>query len=139
MAFNRTNIHKALAGYLNTNFSSSSNVIWENVKKDLIEGQIYVSEDYMPNDTNQITLGSSGEFRDFGLYQLTIYVPVGTSTITADTYIEELSNLYKPGTYITKSGVSVFIEKSTPAQGFQQDNWYMIPLTISWTCDLPIN
>ena len=139
MALLRSNIHKALARHLNDNFSKSSDVIWENVKKNLNVSSTYFRETYIPNDTEQKTLGSSGETEDFGLYQIDVLVPVGTSTIPTEEFIEELSILFKSGTHLIESGVDVLIEKTTAAQGFNQDNWYTTPFTISWSCYLPIN
>lgn len=139
MALLRTNIHKALARQLNENFSLATDVVWENVKKTIDVTKAYFEEIYLPNDTEPKTLGSSGETEDFGLYQINVHVPIGTSTIQSEEYIEELSILYKSGIKLIESGVSVLIEKSTPSQGFKQDNWYTTPITISWSCYLPIN
>lgn len=139
MALLRTNIHKALARHLDDNFSLSANVIWENVKKTIEVGTPYFREMYLPNDTNQVSLGSSGETEDYGLYQINVQTPIGTGTLDAEEYIEELSILYKSGLKLIESGVTVLIEKSTPSQGFDNDNWRITPITISWSCYLPIN
>jgi len=135
----RADIHKALSKHLYNNFSLPDNIIWENFPMELTLTEYYFQEYYMPTDTEQKTLGSSGEMEDFGLYQISIFSPIGVSTTTAESYVEEISGLFKSGTILTEASVSVFINKSTPAQGFKQDNWYITPITISWSCYLPIN
>lgn len=139
MALLRTNIHKALAGHLNTGFSLATNIVWENVPKSVDLDSPYFEELFMPNDSEQRTLGSAGETEDFGLYQINVNVPIGTSTLASEEYIEEISILFKSGTILSLNGVEILIEKSTPAQGYKQDNWYTTPITISWSCYLPIN
>lgn len=131
----RNVIHRALSSHLYDNFSSASTVAWENTKYEPGDlTTIWFEEIFIPNDSTEASIGIGGTQEDFGLYQINIRVPVNTGTIEADNYIDELSDLYSIGTILQKDGEEIFIEGSTAAQGISEDNWYVIPFTISWSC-----
>lgn len=135
----RNVIHRALATHLQANFSQPTKIAWENTKYITTPEEIWFEEIFLPNDTTQATLGTSGTQEDFGLYQINVIVPENTGTIEADNFIDELTSIFKIGTSIIKDGETIYIEKSTPSQGIEQDNWYVIPFTISWSSFMTIN
>ncbi len=139
MALDRNKIHRALATHLNDNFASASNVVWENTKKVFNVTDAWFEETFIPNDSRQATIMKDGYIEDFGIYRINTRVPIETGTIDSDAYIETLSKLYKPGTIITKEGLDIEITKATPSQGIPQDNWYVVPLSIYWSCYMTLN
>ena len=139
MLSDRTKVRVALQKYLKDNLSLSENIIFENVSIDPDPSKVYFGESFLTSASEQVTLLDSGDVRDIGLYQIDILAPTGRGTITTDTYIAELSTLFKNGTNISYSGIDVFIMKSYPSQGYTVDNWYMTPFTVEWECRLSLN
>lgn len=135
----RNVIHRALATYLNDNFSLANKVAWENASFKPLPDEIWFEELFFPNISGQATLGTSGLQEDIGFYQINVRVPIGTGTIEADNYVDELTQIYKLGTTINKDGEEIYIENSTPAPGIKEDNWYVIPFTVNWSCKMTIN
>jgi hypothetical protein len=135
----RNVIHRALATQINDNFSDVANMVWENTsyKPDLETP--WFEEFFLPNDSKQASLGISGTQEDFGLYQINVRTPIGQGTFASDNYIQELSELFKIGTILLKDGEYIYIENSTAAQGIPEENWYVVPFTISWSCYMTIN
>lgn len=135
----RNVIHRALATHLNSNFTAADKVAWENTEFSPSTDEIWFEEIFLPNDSEQASLGITGLQEDIGLYQINVRVPLNTGTIESDNYINELSQIYKLGTTIEKDGESIYIEQSSASQGIIEDNWYVIPFTISWSCYMTIN
>ncbi len=129
----------ALVLHLKDGFSLVDNIVSENTKKEFTASDIWFEETYMPNDSVQTTLGSAGEVRKFGMYQINIRVPLNQGRIGALSYAQEIGLKFKPGTKLTRNGYEILIEKCEPAQGFQDDNWYLVPVTVYWSCDMTIN
>jgi hypothetical protein len=132
-------IHRALAVHINNNFSDASEVVWENTSYTPDLTTPWFEEFFLPNDSRQASLGLTGEQEDFGLYQINVNIPINQGTFLSDTYIDELSQLFKIGTILEKDGEKIYIENSTAAQGIPEENWYVVPFTISWSCYMTIN
>ena len=134
-----TVVPTALVLHLKDGFSLVDNIVSENTKKEFTVDKTWFEEIYMPNDSTHTTLGSAGELRKFGLYQINIRVPLNQGRIGALTYAQEIGQKFKAGTKLTRNGYVIFIEKCEPAQGFVDDNWYLVPVTVYWSCDMTIN
>ena len=132
-------IPTALVLHFKDGFSLSANIVSENTKGAFTAEQTWFEEVYIPNDSDQITLGTAGEIRKFGLYQINIHVPINQGRIGALTYVQEIGQQFKTGTTITRNGYEILIEKCEPNQGFISDNWYLVPVSIYWSCDMTIN
>ena len=135
----RTVIYKALSKHLYNNFSVANSVAWENVDFDKAGRAVWLKEVFAPNDTEQFTIGSTGKIRDFGFYRINVYIPTGQGTFASNTYINELSQLYKHGIVLTKDNYDIIIDKATPNAGFESDGWWVTPFTIDWSCYMAIN
>lgn len=129
----------ALVLHLKTGFSLESNIVSENTKGTFTADQTWFEELYIPNDSVHTTIGTDGEVRKFGLYQINIRVPLNQGRLGALAYAQEIGLKFKPATKLYRSGYEIFIEKCEPAQGFQDDNWYLVPVTVYWSCDMTIN
>ncbi len=83
--------------------------------------------------------GTTGEIEFYGLYRINIYTPLAEGKAGTYPHIQELGLLFKNGTIITRSGYEIKIDKLVPTQGFKQTNWYVTPVTISWSCRMTLN
>jgi hypothetical protein len=139
MALDRPNIRKALSSHIFNNFSKADKFVFENTKNNFNVDEIWFEERLLPSDSRQATVMKDGYVEDFGIYQVNVRVPVGIGTIEADQYIKELSILFKPGTTIEKNGIEVDITNSSPESGVEVDNWYVLAISIYWSCYMTIN
>ena len=136
MALTRKDIHKALSTKLKAEFSLPSKIAWENVAFKVVPEEPYFEEIFIPNVSGDSTVMKNGWVREIGFYQIKVKVPVGTSTLQADDYIDELTQIYEAGTSIIKNTTSVHIKNTVAAQGFRVDDRYIVPFNIEWFCDL---
>ena len=139
MALSRNFIHRGLATELQANFSEPTRIVWENTFKSSDANEPWLEEIFLPTDTLPTTAMRDGYTRDFGIYQINVYIPTGKGTIISDNYIDELSQIFKTGVEIIKDGELIIIDRSTPTQGFIVDNWYVVPFSVYWTCDMKVN
>lgn len=94
-------------------------------------GTPYIREDFLPAQTFQADLGTSGRNRHQGIYQLTlVYPPEGP--FAADNKQTELLAHFKRGTRIEYGGIVVVIEPPWPGPKQAEADWIRRPLNIPY-------
>ncbi len=108
---------------------------WENIAFSATTGKPYISEQYIPGPSSQVTMGPLGEIEYTGLYQLQINVPANTGISADGKYGKGLLALFPPRLAITLSTGDVLRVRSdtNPYRGQRRQpvpGWSMIPVTI---------
>jgi hypothetical protein len=106
---------------------------------------IYVNNMYAPTqDTNHIqcfmlfsevtqaSLGTYGQYRLDGIFQIDVAVPVGRGRIDINPILAEIRQLYKPGTTLTNDNISVDCKSVWETTPYEGEGWYTIPVNIRW-------
>ena len=132
-------VYKILAQNLQDNYSAPTTINWENVTYTPDVNTSWIQEFFVPNESPQVTLGTDGDVESYGFYQLNVKTPSGTGTVTSGTIVQELSEIFKIKTTLSLDGYDVYIESFNPAQGIEVDGWWVIPITIDWSCYMAIN
>lgn len=96
-------------------------VAWQNQIFTPQEGQSYLRETLMPANE---TLTANNERSAIGIYQLDVFVPVGSSIKAAEDLADDIKEHFKPAQIVG----GVILERSATLQGRRDGAWYMIPV-----------
>lgn len=87
---------------------------------------------FIPYAPNQIELGTSGRSRWVGIMQVNICVPLNWGTDDLYARYDELAALFRSGLILQ----GVRIVKTYRSSAIEDDDYYMLPITIEWQSDL---
>lgn len=129
-------IEEALHSHLRA-FDVEVKISWPNQDFSAINGIEYLRPTVIPADTVQATLGEVGENRHSGLYQVDVFWPANQSSISPKQRGSQIANHFKAGTQLSREGLLIrILSPPTVGAGIQEPNWYRVPVTIPYTCDI---
>lgn len=107
---------------------------WENTPTRPAAGKPYVSEQYIPGPTRQVTVGQDGQLEVTPQYQVQVSVPENTGSGAAREYADALMGLFAPGTSMTLTNGDVLRVRTDtgPFSGQLQRGeagWVVLPVT----------
>ena len=105
-------------------------VAWENVEYEPVVGTLYLRPTNISGDTNQATLGTSGQDMTIGIYQVDVIAQAGRGKSTALLMADKVANQFKRGTDLTSNGRVVTVVSVQRAVSSQDSGWYIIPVEI---------
>lgn len=126
-------VHAALNVKLD---SLGLNTAWENKDFTPPEGDLWIRETYLPAEKRAAAIGTSSQNRHRGIYQVDVFRPSGEGSGEAEETVTAIENLFKRGTVISYSGITVKIESASRTSGREDKPWYMIPVFIRWRADI---
>lgn len=128
-----TKISAALDGHLNT-MTGKPAIAWPNDDYAPVIGTLYARPTNLAGDFGQITLGSSGQDRVDGIYQVDIFSPSGKGKLESMTMADLIADRFKRGTNITYSGLTLRIRGvSGPKNAINEDNgWFHTFIEITY-------
>jgi hypothetical protein len=132
MSAAETPIRAALVTYLQT-LASLPPVAWENVPYTPTIGTMFIRPVLLPAETFQAEIGTLGQNEHTGIYQISIFSPIGIGTLTAYTLRDALINHFKRGTTLVYSGVTTKILKCYCNSDIQETDWLHIPVNIRYS------
>lgn len=89
----------------------------------------------LPAETQIIGIGTGGQRKDQGLYQIDIYWPQNSGSLDANTMGDLIQNSFVRGTYYINGTVKVLIDSvyRLPAGPLTGTVFYHIPLMVRWS------
>lgn len=115
--------------------SKSLHIVYRNQFYQPADGEIYLRVFTLPAGTASQDL--AGQHRTFaGVYQVSVIGPAGQGTLTIDSLIEELSDLYPLNARLSRKGLTVQI--MTPVEqgpDIQDDTTFTIPVSFQYRAD----
>jgi hypothetical protein len=105
-------------------------IAWENVSFTPVIGTPYLQPFLLPGEPYQAEQGEAGQNRHAGVYQVSIYAPSGAGVGVINALADAVCNLFKRGTVLTYSPISLTIWKAYPGPMMQDTDWIHIPITI---------
>lgn len=106
-------------------------------------GQPYLEVSFLPNQTDRAGVGINAPRRHRGLLQVTVYGKEFDGSLPTSEIADSVIEHFAPDTVIDRNGVRVRIgsydgSASVPyrSQGFNDDGWRIVPVTIPWWCDI---
>lgn len=121
-----------IAGALRTRLStlaSSPPVAWQNINYKPNSKVLYLRETILPGETLQASMGDDGKDIHNGLYQIDVFIPEGQGR---STWPDDIADHFKRGTVLTQNLVDVRIRSVSIGTGFKDENFYIVPVTVSW-------
>jgi hypothetical protein len=131
MSSPRSDIRNAFAVKLGA-LSPLPSVAWENKKYTRVIGTPYLEPFLLPGEPVQAEIGASGQNRHVGIYQVSIYAPVGGGVGVINGLIDALCDHFKRGTVLTYSPITLTVEKSFSGPTIQETDWQHVPITIRY-------
>ena len=105
---------------------------WENVPFTPVAGTAYQAAYVLPATPSNPTLGD-GFYREQGLFQVSLFYPLQTGTLTAATRAQAIRTAFKRGTTMTSGSVKVIVDRTPEiGQGRVDGDRWMIPCKIRW-------
>jgi hypothetical protein len=96
----------------------------------------YLRVTHLPNTTEQVTLGSSGRNRHFGLLQVDVMWPKGAGNVAPMEIAAAVISHFKRGTSFTQNSVLILINSPpSVAPAIDADPYMQIPVTIPYQAD----
>lgn len=126
-------IHAALNVRLDT---LGLQTAWENKSFLPPEATLWIRETYLPAERRAAAMGTTSQNRHRGIYQVDVFRPAGEGSGEAEETATLIENLFKRGTVISYSGITVKIESASRTTGRKSEPWYMIPVFIRWRADI---
>ena len=105
---------------------------WEGVGYTPVTGTPYQSVFVLPAEPENPTFGDDF-YREQGIFQVSLFYPIGAGTAAAETRAELIRTTFKRGTSMTSGTVTVIVNKTpeiSPGR-VDGDRWH-IPVKIQW-------
>ena len=110
-------------------------IAWENTKYTPAVGTIYFRVWLLPAESDVLTLGQSPWILRQGIFQVSVFAPIGTGFGVPKGKAAEIVAAFKSSTSFVYNGLSVTIEKSRVSGAIiEDDGWYQIPVSIRFRC-----
>lgn len=115
----------------------SDPIAYPNVPYEPESDTVYIRPTFLPTDTVQASLGTTGKDETNGIYQIEVIVPRGSGRPQA---VDSIADAFKRGTVLTYNdvtirirsvsiGVAVFTRESTVSQNTA---WYSVPVSVNF-------
>lgn len=109
-------------------------IAWENGDYKYVQGTLFLQAFHMPTSASPATLGPGGDIMRGGIFQINVNAPSGQGPMKAAAIVDAILSYFKPGTNLTSThGVQVKIRKVVPTGGFNDNDWYVVPISIYYT------
>ncbi|WP_444941249.1 phage tail terminator-like protein [Microbulbifer sp. ZKSA004] len=95
-------------------------------------GTPYATVYNLPADSHQDTVGDIGWDEWEGIFQVSIFYPVGKGRGDALTLADQILTHFKAGSTPEYSGQIVTIQSSTISPGRVEGGWYQLDISVAW-------
>ena len=126
-----TDIGAALDDNLN-GMTGKPPIAWENVPYTPVTGTLYARATNLFGDTNQSSLGTTGEDETNGVYQVDVFSQAGKGKSEANNMADRIADQFKRGTDLTYNGLTVRVRSASRGAARTSEGWYHIPVIINY-------
>jgi hypothetical protein len=110
-------------------------VAWENISFTPDPEAPYLKPALLPGEPSQAEIGTNGQNRHPGVYQISVFAPSGTGCATLNALRDALCDHFKRGTQLTYGDITVTVQKAYPGPTMQEPGWQQVPITILFRAD----
>ncbi len=109
-------------------------VAWENRSFTPVVGTPYLKANLLRADSEVITLGPNPYKERRGIFQVSCMYPAGEGWGNATSKAAEVAAAFPDSSSFVYNGLTVNIVESTVNSGLPGDGWYMVPVSIRYSC-----
>lgn len=124
-------IQAALNDRLNT-MTSLPSTAWPNDGYAPTIGTLWLRPTVLPADTAAATLGSTGTDEQIGVYQIDVFAPAGVGDGASRAMTDLIADRFKPVTELTYNGRMVRCISVSIGAARTEENWYHVPVRVSY-------
>lgn len=128
MATYFNDIQAAFDNRLNT-LTGGYDIAWSNIVYEPDVGTTYLRPSFLPTDTVQVGLGSSGLDDTRGVYQIDVVYPAGNGRTTVT---DSVADHFKRGTTLSYNGTNVRIISASIGPALRDGAWNFVPVSIAF-------
>jgi hypothetical protein len=112
---------------------------YENDNSKPTVGTVWSQFSFLPNPPTPVTLGATGQDELTGVVQYSLYAPLGQGEAPLLTHLRAVLAAIPAGTVLTYSGRSTQVVSCGRGPGMvsQDQQWWMVPVTISFRSRYP--
>jgi hypothetical protein len=117
----------ALDTHLST-LSGGYDIAWPNITYEPVGNATYLRANFIPAETQQVSLGANGKDETLAIYQIDVVSPrgAGRSTLT-----DSVADHFKRGTVLTYNNLKLRVRSVSIAPAIQDGAWFFVPLSVS--------
>lgn len=109
----------------------------ENTQNVGITGKAFSRATLLPARSYQMNVGPGGTMQLLGLYQIDLFYPINTGVSTINAMVDAVIAAFPKGFLTDADGVVVQIDVSWRETGRRVEQFYSVPVAVSWTCIRP--
>lgn len=104
-------------------------IAWENVNYEPSSNVLYLRPTTLQAPTLQACLGDTGRDIHEGIFQVDVFIPDNSGRTT---WPDDIADHFSRGTRLTQNTVSVTITTVSTSAGIKDNNFYIVPVSISY-------
>ena len=105
----------------------STPIAWPNVPYEPSAGTVFLRPNFLPTETVQASLGSTGKDETNGIYQVDVVFPRGSGRTTLT---DTIADHFKRGTVLTYNGTSLRVRSVSMGPAILDGAWNFVPVSI---------
>jgi hypothetical protein len=105
---------------------------YENVPYTPTPGTAWCRVNLLPAPTEPASIGTNGYTRHEGIFQVSLYYPVGYGPGPALAKADAVASLFARGTELSAGTTSLKVVTSSRGPALQDADWFHVPITIQW-------
>ncbi len=107
-------------------------VAYENIEYEPIVGTMYLRPTLLPAKSSQAGLGTAGQERHEGIYQIDVFAPSNKPLVVALTEADAIANYFTRGLTLTYNAVNVRVNTASQGRANRDGAWFVIPVFIDY-------
>lgn len=118
----------ALDNRLNT-LAGGYDIAWPNIPYEPEAGETYLRPTFLPAVTEQASMGTDGQDRTDGIYQVDVFTQAGSGRTAIP---DAVTDHFKRGTDLTYNGVTVRVRNVSVSPAIIDGSWQQVPVSIDF-------
>ena len=128
MATTFNDIQAALDNRLNT-FAGGYDIAWPNINYEPAGNATFLTPNFIPEETQQVGLGTNGKDETNGIYQIDVVYPAGQGRSSVP---DSVADHFKRGTVMSYNDVSVRVRSVSIAQAITEGAYHFVPISVNF-------
>lgn len=107
-------------------------IAYPNVAFTPVDGQPWAKLDHLPARTAPAGVGVAAQTRRPGLFQVTLFYPLGQGMHAGLTAAQVVCTAFKRGTALERNGTLLRVQSASLSPSLREEGWWALPVSILW-------